>query len=441
MGGAQAIAGQVREGRGDGDLTYTRRFASPGAHAMSKPAAAHSIAEEISRHNAGRDPERLAMKYAKMRENPFIFLRGACHLFYDTLPNLPALTEAPLAWCCGDLHFENFGSYKADNRLVYFDINDYDEAALAPCTWDIVRLLTSIRCGADALNASAAEALAVSRDCLAAYRDALLRGKALWVERDTAGGLVRDLLGALHDRDRGEFLDRRTVRKSGRRKLRVDGVKALPASAEQRRKIDAFMERFAADQANPGFFKVLDAARRIAGTGSLGVARYVILIEGKGSPDGNYLLDLKEAKPSALQPHLARLGVAQPPWSDEAVRVVTVQKRLQAVDHAFLFPVVFDGMPCLLKGLQPSEDRVAIGDWGKKLERLREVVSTLGRILAWDQLRAAGRSGAASADRLADFAQGAAWGPAILEAADLMTRNTAAQWAEFRAADLPLAAG
>ena len=32
---------------------------------------------------------------------------------------------------------------------------------------------------------------------------------------------------------------------------------------------------------------MLDVARRIAGTGSLGVERYAILVEGKGSPDIN----------------------------------------------------------------------------------------------------------------------------------------------------------
>ena len=64
-----------------------------------------------------------------------------------------------------------------------------------------------------------------------------------------------------------------------------------------------------------------------------------------------------------------------------------------------------DGLPCILRGLQPSEDRVAIGEWGRKLDRLKEVVTTMGRILAWDQLRASGRSGAANADRLSAFAR------------------------------------
>jgi len=138
---------------------------------MSKQPSQSSsnIIGEIIRNNAGRDPERLAMKYAKMAQSPFIFLRGACHLFYDALPDSHLFRDSPLAWCCGDLHFENFGSYKGDNRLVYFDINDYDEAALAPVTWDIIRLLTSIQCGADALNATHAEALAVSQTCLDEY--------------------------------------------------------------------------------------------------------------------------------------------------------------------------------------------------------------------------------------------------------------------------------
>ena len=400
---------------------------------MSKQSSSRSpsIFDAISSHNAGRDPERLAMKYAKMAQNPFIFLRGACHLFYDALPDSPLFRDAPLAWCCGDLHFENFGSYKGDNRLVYFDINDFDEAALAPVTWDIIRLLTSIQCGAEALRATRAETLAVSNSCLEAYRSALIDGKALWVERETCVGLVNALLTALQGRQRAAYLDKRTIRKGRRRSLKLDGVKALPASDAQKRTVTEFMDRFAATQPKPKFFEVLDIGRRIAGTGSLGLERFVVLVEGKGSPDQNYLIDIKEAKSSAMAPHLARLGIRQPAWADEACRVVTIQKRMQAVDHAFLHPVKLAGLPCILKGLQPSEDRVAIGEWGKKLDRLKEVVVTMGRNLAWDQLRACGRSGSASADELIAFAQRGDWVTRMLDAAAEMTLTTQQQWKIF----------
>jgi uncharacterized protein (DUF2252 family) len=392
-----------------------------------------SVADAVFSHNAGRAPGLVAMKYAKMAQSPFIFLRGACHLFYEALPDSPLFRDAPLAWCCGDLHFENFGSYKGDNRLVYFDINDYDEAALAPVTWDMVRLLASIQCGAEALNATQDEAMAASQSCLQAYRDALVKGKPLWVERETSRGLVNDLLTALQDRERSTFLDKRTIRKSRRRSLLVDGVKALPASDAQKRLVAGFMADFAATQPNQKFFEVIDIACRIAGTGSLGVERFVVLVEGKGSPDGNYLLDIKEARPSAMSPHLARMGITQPIWADEASRVVTVQNRMQAVDHAFLHAVRLGELPCILKGLQPTEDRVSIGAWGKKLDRLREVVSIMGRILAWDQLRASGRSGAATADELIAFAQRDDWMKEMLDAARFMTQTTRQQWQEFTA--------
>jgi uncharacterized protein (DUF2252 family) len=392
------------------------------------------VSDAIFANNAGREPERLAMKYAKMAENPFIFLRGACHLFYDHLPDSSLFGDAPLAWCCGDLHFENFGSYKGDNRLVYFDINDYDEAALAPVTWDLIRLLTSIQCGSDALNATRAEALAVSQSCVDAYRSALTNGKPLWVEPDTSIGLVHTLLTDLQNRKRADFLDKRTMRKGRERCLKLDGVKALQATGSQIKSVTAFIDRFAAAQPNPEFYRVLDVGRRIAGTGSLGVVRYVVLVEGKDSPDGNYLLDIKEARPSAMMPHLTRLRIKQPPWPDEASRVVTVQKRMQAVDHAFLHAVKLDRLPCILRGLQPSEDRVAIGEWGKKLDRLREVVTTMGHILAWDHLRASGRSGSARADDLIAFAQRVDWAADMIDAATEMTRTTEQQWKLFKAA-------
>jgi uncharacterized protein (DUF2252 family) len=400
---------------------------------MTRQNTEHSslIVDKIISNNAGRDPERLKLKYDKMSQNSFIFLRGACHLFYEFLPDFPLFRDVPLAWCCGDLHFENVGSYKGDNRLVYFDINDYDEAALAPVTWDIVRLLTSIQCGAEALKATHAETLAVSQACLESYRKALICGKPLWVERETSGGLVNELLTALEGRERSVFLDKRTIRKGHKRTLILDGVKALPASQAQKKSVTLFMDQYASTQPNTKFFEVLDIGRRIAGTGSLGVERFVVLVEGKGSPDGNYLLDIKEAKPSAMLPRLTRLGIKQPVWPDEASRVVSVQKRMQAVDHAFLEPVKLDGLPCILKGLQPSEDRVSIADWGKKLDRLKEVVATMGRILAWDQLRASGRSGAASADELITFAQQGDWMQSLLEAATEMTQITEQHWKVF----------
>ncbi|HMY07323.1 MAG TPA: DUF2252 family protein, partial [Accumulibacter sp.] len=68
----------------------------------------NDTARIISDFNVGRDPERLAIKYHNMRADPFVFLRGTCHLFYQHLPSLEILRNAPIIWQCGDLHLQNF---------------------------------------------------------------------------------------------------------------------------------------------------------------------------------------------------------------------------------------------------------------------------------------------------------------------------------------------
>ena len=70
------------------------------------------VVQENSQFNAGRDPERLQLKYEHMRSDPFVFLRSACHLFYERLPKGGIFKTVPLVWSCGDLHLENFGSFK-----------------------------------------------------------------------------------------------------------------------------------------------------------------------------------------------------------------------------------------------------------------------------------------------------------------------------------------
>ena len=111
-----------------------------------------SIVERIQRYNAGREPERLARKYEAMGQSAFGFLRGTSHLFHEDWNGGAVLDRTPAAWITGDLHLENFGSFKGDNRLAYFDLNDFDEATLAPCARDLARMLTSALVAARSLK-------------------------------------------------------------------------------------------------------------------------------------------------------------------------------------------------------------------------------------------------------------------------------------------------
>ncbi len=391
---------------------------------------------QIKAFNAGREPERLQMKYTRMRVSAFAFMRGNCGLFYAQLPREGIFKSAPLAWSCGDLHLENFGSYKGDNRLAYFDVNDFDEAALAPASWDMVRFLSSVLVWAQDFALSESDAQALVQTAQEAYATALSVGKAHWIERETAEGIVRSLLDGLRDRKRTDFLNQRTVTKAKQRRLLVEGSKALPATDAQRETVSAFMAEFAAQQMNPKFFKVLDVARRVAGTGSLGLDRYAILVAGKGSPDGNYLLDLKEAMPSSLVPPLKK--VEQPRWKSEAHRIVDSQRRLQAVSMAFLQPTVMNGRAYVLRALQPSQDRLVLSVAGKSRRtqaELLQLMSSMGRLIAWAQLRSAGQQGSATVDELIDFGKRSKWRDKLLLAAQdcaaLVRKDAAAYSAAY----------
>ncbi|MCX7135265.1 MAG: DUF2252 family protein, partial [Proteobacteria bacterium] len=316
---------------------------------------ADSVTQSILAYNGGRDPERLRRKFELLRRDPFAFFRGTCHLFYETLPRAALLASAPTVLVCGDLHLENFGTYKGDNRLVYFDLNDFDEAALAPCTLDLVRFTAGVLVAAAHLKLSNGQAVKLCRVFVDSYRNAIGDGKPRWIERATAGGMIKDLMRSLEQRSRDELLDKRTGRAKSGRRLRIDGSHALAITAADRNRIAALLKRFAAATDKPGFYRVLDAARRIAGNGSLGVERYMVLVEGKGSPDNNYLLDLKLAVPSALT---QSLKLRQPKWASEAQRVVGCQRIVQAISPALLHAVDGGRKSYVLKELQPTADRL-----------------------------------------------------------------------------------
>jgi len=390
----------------------------------------HDVIERILAFNEGREPERLGLKYSAMATGAFRFLRGTCHLFYEDWPKRTGLNSAPPAWISGDLHLENFGTYKGDDRIIYFDINDFDEAVLAPCTWEVTRLATSMLVAAADYGISRRQAHGLLGRLLDAYGEALVRGKARRVERLVADGTVRELLDALLQRTRGELLRRRAERRGGRWRLRV-GKRALPASAEQRRAVTALLGDFGRREKASRFYRVLDVARRVAGTGSLGVSRFVVLIEGKGAPEGLYLIDIKAARPSALA---AVSPCRQPHWKSDGDRIVTIQDRMQAAAPALMHAVTLGGKPFILRELQPSEDRLDLAARHGRIDQVESAMHTMGSVMAWSQLRSAGRQGSATADDYIAFAGKSGWRSGVLAYARDYAPRVVADWKAFRRA-------
>lgn len=397
---------------------------------------ARSVAEIVDAYNAGREPERLALKRVAMREDAFAFFRGTAHLFWQRARERGVNAAAPTAWCSGDLHLENFGAYLGDNGLAYFDINDFDEAAKAPCDWEVLRLLTSIAVAAPELGLGKQDTTAAMVEAAEAYRTALADGKARWVERNTASGAIGDLIAGLKSRTRERLLDKRTTRTKQHRALDVPTAKQLPitdAVRTQLKQLAASLHDLLPGVSPDSYFTLIDGARRIAGNGSLGLARYVLLVEGEGSPNGNALLDVKAAVASSLA---AQSPCVQPLWRSEADRVVVTQNRCQAIAPNLLHAVSMGGQAFVLKELQPSEDRLDLAKVAKRAGSLPEVVRTMSRIAAWAQIRSAARDGAATPDELSGFARGAgtAFSTSLTETAHALAETTKSDYAAYCAA-------
>jgi len=208
-------------------------------------------------------------KHDKMKESPFIFLRATYFRWARTMPTLcPDLMDAPAVLSVGDMHLENFGTWRdAEGRLVW-GVNDFDEAAVMPYPLDLVRLAVSVRLaprGKLDKQAAAAALLKGYRAGLAQPRPALLDESDTW--------MLRHAVAARKISDKFWDSVAKYPKADPPRKLRRHLVESLPNDAD-----------------NVAYF------RRVAGSGSLGRPRYVAIADWRG---GRVLREAKALVPSA----------------------------------------------------------------------------------------------------------------------------------------------
>jgi hypothetical protein len=79
-------------------------------------------------------------KHRRLRESPFAFLRGAYPVW---LVRNAGMTFGPHVLAVGDLHVDNFGTWRTAGGGRGWGVNDLDEAAPGPCGNDLVRLAAS----------------------------------------------------------------------------------------------------------------------------------------------------------------------------------------------------------------------------------------------------------------------------------------------------------
>ncbi|MCW2759615.1 MAG: hypothetical protein JWO46_3361, partial [Nocardioidaceae bacterium] len=100
--------------------------------------------EHWLRRRLDLDTVGLAAKHAGMHDKELAFLRGTYYLWLvrvsEELPEVLARHPVPLV---GDLHVENFGTWRDTTRVRRWGVNDLDELASGAWLLDLLRLATS----------------------------------------------------------------------------------------------------------------------------------------------------------------------------------------------------------------------------------------------------------------------------------------------------------
>ncbi|MFI6444472.1 DUF2252 domain-containing protein [Kitasatospora sp. NPDC050543] len=335
-------------------------------HAEFAPAGGRPTAvEAIESSNAGRLGHLVPLRVGRMAASPFAFLRGSAGLMAADLAATPDC--GILAQLCGDAHAANFGLYgDARGRLV-MDINDFDETVPGPWEWDLKRLAASLVLAAREAGADEHTARQAAFDAAGSYRrtmrvlaklPTLDAWNAVADEQLVAFAQAHDLTEVLQrveakalGNTSAKFAAKSTVREAdGHRRFTA----APPVLSEVPRPLAAavagalatYVRTVPADL-HPllSRYHVQDVAFRVVGTGSVGTRSYVVLLTDHR--DRPLVLQVKEARPSVLLPHLARAGhpVAQAAGQHEGRRVVLGQKRMQVVSDTLLGWTTVDGLP------------------------------------------------------------------------------------------------
>ena len=342
--------------------------------------SSRSATEILVEQNQNRIRELIPLRFARMLADPFSFYRGSAAVMAADLAAGPS--SGVFVMSGGDAHLSNFGLYAAPQRTLVFDLNDFDEAAVAPTEWDIKRLVTSAIVGGRQAGYSTKNISRIAANVVSKYRDGLrtmldmtvleryyLRLEPERYEREVSRNLaaiIAKSARAARGRTSARVFERiMTSGPDGRLRLRenppilqhiaVEDEEALTNSSRE------YLTSVPADVALLlSHFRLTDMALRVVGVGSVGTRCYLLILTG---PDGTPLiLQVKEANRSVLEEY----GLVEQPRTLTAaekalghgLRVVDGQRILQAMSDVFLGTLRIAGRDYYVRQFQDMKGSV-----------------------------------------------------------------------------------
>lgn len=304
---------------------------------------------------AARVADLIPLRYERMGQTPFTFLRGAALVMADDLSRTP--NSGLLTQICGDAHLSNFGAYAAPDRSLVFDLNDFDETAVGPFEWDVKRLAASVVVSAREMGIDAKTQAGLARLVGQTYRTAThafagMSTLDIWYARVDASRLAALAEKSTNAVDKDLA---RNMRKAQSRTSLKARDKLTTVVDGQRRFVDdppllqRVTDQLTADEMasvlleyrhslTPDRQRLLrrytpvDVAHKVVGVGSVGLLAFLVLFEGRDAEDP-LMLQVKQAVDSVIagyveQPH--------PVPAHQGQRVVQGQLLMQAASDIFL---------------------------------------------------------------------------------------------------------
>jgi len=348
---------------------------------------------EILRFNRrfrGRYPHLLKRKVDLLADSPFVFFRGTFHLFakdwvdrrFDAWPDASPLHDADVR-LCADLHGENFGTYGGEHHTALYGINDFDESTTGRLDFDACRAAASLLLAASRRGLLLRSAAAGAHAFVEMYVDAIDGNP-----KPFTSPLIRSLVKEAEDAKRPEFIKKRTVVKDGRRRFKGERYFRLrPEHEKQALRLHA--DYVSRRREGRGYFEVEDVCGRIAGCGSLGRLRYVVLVAGDEPKEAReIILEYKESLPSAFDEARGR-GLDAASRRDRAKSVAEATRRFQGQSDPYLGFAVDGVQSFQVRQVGPREFRLD-GDALTGSRQFRETASSYGAYLAASHRRANG---------------------------------------------------